>query len=73
MAEKKIPAKVMKSVIRRTVRQSRAHDTLDPQGEAVSQERCARFMRRHPSFDPISSPTPCESEIPPLLEADAES
>ena len=63
----------MKSVIRRTVRQSGVHDALNLQSEAVLHERCARFMRRHPSFDPTSSPTPCESELPPLFEADAES
>jgi hypothetical protein len=57
---------VMKKVIRRAARQPGAQNSPELRGQAVSQERCTRFMRRHPSLEPTSSPTPCESDNPLL-------
>lgn len=59
----------MESAIRRTGRQPGTHDSTDPRGRTISQEHCARFRRRHPSFESISSPTPGKSEDPLLSQA----
>ena len=63
----------MKSVIRKNVRQPGTQTSREVCGQEVSQKRCARFMRRYPSFDPTSSPTPCMSDNPWLFKAYAKS
>jgi hypothetical protein len=50
----------MKSVIRNAVRERDTNCPISLQGRGVSHEKCARFIQRHPSFDPTSSPTPCK-------------
>ena len=56
---KNIPAKVMKSALRKRARAGEVDVSIKYRGTAIVEENMDRWQQRVPTFNPMSSPTAC--------------